>query len=103
MIGFRPVDYAEPVVNIIRSKIIVLQVIRMFPDVDTKHRTYAQSDGCILIRCCNDFESAPVKHEPGVSGAEDGECGLFESLLELIESAKADVNGCQKISGRLFW
>ena len=44
-----PVDHLEKGGDIVRASILIFQIIRMFPDVQSQNRDFTLADGAVLI------------------------------------------------------
>src|SRR5271166_5641546 len=65
-----PVHDVPPGVDVVRPAVLVVEVVRVLPDVDAEEWRLARGDRAVLIRRCDDGESGAVVHEPGPAGPE---------------------------------
>jgi len=49
-VHFRPVHHIPPRCDVVRSAILVVQIIGVLPHVETEHRSLSAHDGTVLIR-----------------------------------------------------
>src|SRR5215472_7306554 len=56
LVDFVPVDYVPPGGQVFRAAVVVLQVIRVLPDVVAQDGIEALRDWIILIRCGDDLD-----------------------------------------------
>src|SRR5262245_4309634 len=59
-----PVDRVPPRRHVIRTTILVLQVVRMLPDIESEDRVLSVHQRRILVRRAGDRELAAVVDEP---------------------------------------
>src|SRR5262249_7510833 len=75
--GF-PVDDAPPRVEIIRTLVLILQVIRVLPDIDAHDRRLPLHVRTVLIGARKNLELAIRQNEPGPAAAEALDAGVFD-------------------------
>src|SRR5262249_60758035 len=59
-----PVDDAPPRLEVVRATVLVLEVVRVLPDVDAEQRDVALHDRRVLVGSRIDRESGAVVDEP---------------------------------------
>src|SRR5437762_14036683 len=85
---FRPIDGVPPRGDVVGAAVLILQVIRMFPDVESENGLLAFHDGLILIGRAFDAQLPPRGDQPGPAAAETADSSFCELLLEAVEAAK---------------
>src|SRR5437870_2600324 len=83
-----PIHHIPPRVNVIRTTVLILQVIRVLPHIQSDHGKCAFHKRRILIGGGDDFELVRALHQPHPAGAETTGAGGGELFLELIEAAE---------------
>src|SRR4051794_12972842 len=81
----RPVHRVPPRLEVVRALVLVLEVVRVLPDVVAQDRRLAVADGAVLVRRARDRQAAAVDDEPGPAGAELAHARGLELLLEVVE------------------
>ena len=73
--GLLPVDYVEPVVYIVGSQVIMLQIIGVLPDIYIEHGNQPHFQrGILVFGGDNTQPSCGVNHKPCIAGTKYGEC-----------------------------
>ena len=86
-----PIDDVPEGADVIRTAVLVLQVVGMLPNVESEDGgafaiDVARHEGAVLVGCGADAEGAVgFNTEPGPTGTEAGSCGVGELLLEFGE------------------
>src|SRR3954453_19836479 len=84
-----PVDHVPPGGEVVRSAVLVLQVVGVFPYVVAEDREVAVRQGVVLVGGADDRELAvAARDEPGPATAESFHSGVVELRLEGLEVAK---------------
>src|SRR5829696_18882 len=87
-----PVDDVPPRVDVVGALVLVLQVVRVLPDVDADQRRLAGRERRVLVRRADDRQPAAVVDQPGPAGAELVDAGLLDLRLEVVERAEGGVD-----------
>src|SRR3974390_2754850 len=75
--------------QIFRPPILVLEVVRVFPNVDTQQRLQPVHYRTVLICRRSNFQTARfVNHQPGPAAAESARTSSLNLLFELVETAE---------------
>src|SRR5450759_2327262 len=85
LVHFRPVHDVPPRRDVIGPAVLILQVVRMLPDVDAEDDLLAFHQRTVLVRGALDDELAALIDHPGPAAAEASGAGLADSLLERVE------------------
>ena len=88
-----PVHQVPEISNVIRTTILLINIIGMFPYIDAHKRCLALADGVVLVGRGYDFKIALIQNQPGPSAAKTCVGGIAELFLEVVEAAKRVVNG----------
>ncbi len=83
-----PIHYIPPRRQVIRPAIVVLQVIRVFPDIVAEDRVQTLRQRIVLVRSGGNREFATLPHQPSPAGAELLGRGVVERLLEVFKAAE---------------
>src|SRR5690349_3808261 len=83
-----PVHHVPPGAHVVGAAVLVLEVIRVLPDVAAEHGRLAGHEWAVLVGRAFDGErAAAVERQPAPSAAEPARARLGELLLELREPA----------------
>ena len=85
---FLPVDHTEPVVDICGPQVIMLEIIRVFPDVNVQDESPEMDDRSILVRGRHDPESSAVGDEPCIAGTKDRKSSVFKLRAKILRAAE---------------
>ena len=103
--NFIPVDDSPESTDVIRAAILVIEVIGVLPDIESKDGggTTASCSGAhewiVLIWCGGDGEGfVCFDHEPCPARAETCGACLGKSFLEGIKRSKGSIDGCSEIA-----
>lgn len=77
----------------IRAAVLIVQIIRMLPDIAGQQRGLALGEWIDRVRCRNDLELPIIGNEPSPAAAELPGCGSLELFLEFVEAAAIAVDG----------
>src|SRR5712664_578288 len=84
-----PVQGVEPGRDVVRTLVLVLQVVRVLPDVDAEDGRQVLHVRAVLVRIRLDRKLAPrVRQQPGPAAAELAHAGLLQLLLERVVAPK---------------
>src|SRR5436853_388675 len=83
-----PVDHVPPRLEVVRTLVLVLEVVGVLPDVDADQRRLARRDRRVLVGRAGDHEPRPVVHEPRPAAAELADARGVHLLLQLVEAAE---------------
>jgi hypothetical protein len=73
----------------------MLQVVRMFPNIDSEQRHLMFRYRAVLVRGRGDFELLPVKDQPTPAAAENFRGGFRELLFEFVIAGELFIDsGC---------
>jgi len=65
-----PVDHLEKGFDIVGPSVLLLQIIDMLPQIQSKNRLLAFGQGAVLVGGGHDLKRAAVPHQPGPPAAE---------------------------------
>ena len=100
LVDFGPVDHVPPGVDVVGTAVLILQVVRVLPDVDAEHGLLAFHQRAVLVRRAFDRELAAAVDDPRPAAAEAADARLRRTASlnvsklpneELIASAIAPV------------
>src|SRR6186713_2404564 len=94
-----PVHDAPPRADVVGPAVLILQVVRVLPDVDAEHGGLAFHQRVVLVRRAGDRELAPVLEQPHPAAAEAARPGLAPLLLERVEAAEGTGDGVGDLAG----
>src|SRR3954465_5056775 len=94
----RPVHGVPPRLQVVRALVLVLEVVRVLPDVVAQDRRLAVADGSVLVRRSRDRQAAAVDDEPGPAGAELADARGLELLLEVVEGAESVLDRVRELA-----
>src|SRR5205814_17800 len=77
-----PIDHVPPRVEVVGALVLILEIVGMFPDVDTQDRLLVLHGGSVLVRCAGDGQLAVVIDQPGPTAAEAANTRSLELGLE---------------------
>src|SRR5690606_16026531 len=92
-----PVDDLPELLQVIRTAVLVVEIVRVFPYIKSQDRrqTFGQRVSCIRLLLDREF-AVGILGQPDPSRTENGDTGSIELLLELVERTKLGVDGlCQ--------
>src|SRR5690348_16202625 len=96
-----PVDHVPPGLHVVGPAVLVLEVVRVLPDIQAEDRgRLPVHDRVVLVRRADDRELAAVVDQPGPAGTEAGAAGRVELLLELLEVAEGLVDRLGELAAR---
>src|SRR5262249_8148219 len=102
-----PVHRAPPGGDVVRAAVLILEVVRVLPDVQAEDggallpRRDDVHQRVVLVGGRGDGELAVAYDQPGPAGAESGGAGLGERLLEGREAAQVRRDRGGKSAGGL--
>src|SRR5438094_393480 len=96
-VHFRPVDDVPPCVDVVRPAILILQVVRVLPDVEAHDDLLVFHERTVLVRAALDRQLAAVVDQPRPAAAEAADAGFLEFFLEFVEAAE---RGLDRIGNR---
>src|SRR6478672_3083271 len=77
-----PVDDVPPGPNVVRTTVLILEIVRVLPDIASQQRGLAGHERGILVRGALDGQLAtPVRGEPAPPAPEPADAGLGKLLL----------------------
>ncbi len=103
---FVPVDQVPEGGDVVRSAILILEVVGVFPDVKTEQRRAANSgDGfahqrAILVGGGTDGQLAAFDDQPSPTTTETGGGGVVEDFLQLIKAAEGAIDSRSQFACR---
>lgn len=100
LLNLGPVHHAPPRGDIFGAAVLILQIIRVLPDVQAHDRKVAFHHGAVLIGCRNNLDAFAVLDKPGPAGAETPGGRGAELFLECVETAERGVNRARDVAGR---
>src|SRR5262249_50199161 len=84
-----PVDDVPPRIDVVGALVLVLQVIRVLPDIDAEDRRLALHVGAVLVGARLDGQLAGgIADQPGPAAAEAAQGGFLDLGLEVIEAGE---------------
>lgn len=100
-----PVDQTGEVLKVGSSGIAIVNVVGVFPDIDSQKRLVAIGKGISSIGSIEDRDLSTLFGEPGPSWAEVGQCLGWEVLDEVVNASPLAVNKLLELSSRfsLVW
>src|SRR3954463_9075126 len=87
VLDFLPLHYVPPRRQIIRPAILILQVVRVLPDVHAEHRELAFHHRTVLVPLGDDVALAAALPEPRPARPEARGARLIHLLLESVDAA----------------
>src|SRR6266478_2344527 len=92
--------YDVPIrLQIIGPPILVKQIVRVLPYIDTKNRFETITYWIVLIGCGSNFEFALlIQDEPRPAATKAPSSRCLKFLLELIEAAEGGINGVSQLT-----
>src|SRR6478609_445326 len=96
-----PVHHIPPRPDVIRATVLILQVVRVLPDVEAKQSVLAFHQRVVLVRRARDRELAALADQPRPAGAEAARAGGGELLFKLCEITERAVDPVGKLARRL--
>lgn len=100
-VGLIPVDDVPESGDVIWALVLVLEVVRMLPNIEPEHRLFAFHEGVVLVRCAHDGQLAIVDDQPSPATAKTASRSSCELLFEGIKAAKRLADGIAKFAGWL--
>ena len=92
LIHIVPVDDTEEVFHKIRSAVLVLQIVGMFPYVQCQQRFLPFCERIILVGGRENFQMVSVKHQPCPAASELGNRSRCKFLFEIFKGTKVSFN-----------
>src|SRR5262249_28589933 len=86
-----PVGHAPPVVNIRAAVVLIIQVVGVFPHIETHNRKLTRHERAVLIAGVSDLQLIVGPDQPGPAAAESAQAGGLEAHLECVEVGKSRV------------
>src|SRR6516162_9303732 len=77
-----PIHDVPPGIDVVGALVLILQVIRMLPNIDTHDRSLALHIGTVLVGGADDLKLAIRPNQPRPAAAEAADTRLFQLLLE---------------------
>ena len=97
-----PVDHMNDRRQIIRTAILILEVIGMLPNVDSEQRPPFGHQRAVLIRCCiEDQFFVRVHREPSPAAAENSKRRGSKLLFELLLTSERPIQRLCQFTARL--
>src|SRR6516164_3703716 len=97
-LDLRPVHDIPPGVDVVRPAVLILQVVRVLPDIQTHHRILALHHRAVLVSGGVDIELCSRFQQPRPAGAKAGRRRLVELFLERLKSAKRAIDGLRHVA-----
>src|SRR3954468_9217235 len=86
---FVPVHHVPPRLDVVRTAVLVVEIIRVFPDIDAEEWCVPFHQRAVLVRCRSHLElPALVLDQPGPPAAETLRSSVREFFLERVEAAE---------------
>src|SRR5580704_6753544 len=92
LVDLIPVDGVPPGGEVVRSPVVVLEVVSVLPDVVAEDGVAALRDGVVLVGGGDDGELAGFEDEPAPAGAELLGGSLVEELFEAFKVAEVGLD-----------
>src|SRR5206468_1122140 len=83
--------------QVVGPAVLVLEVVRVLPDVDAEERRLPIGDRTVLVRRRHDGQAGAVPDEPGPAAAEALDPSVVHLLLKRLEASE---NGGDRFSER---
>src|SRR5579862_8896262 len=100
LIDLRPVDDVPPGVDVIGPAVLVLQVVRVLPDIDAEDDVLAVHQRTVLVRRALDGQFVAAADDPRPAASEASGRGLLQFFLQLVEAAERGIDGVGDCAGR---
>src|ERR1039458_7900615 len=95
-----PVHYVPPGRQVIRTAVLILQVVGVFPNVAAEHDVLAFHDRAVLVRGGGDLDTGRRLYQPCPAGTEAAHPGGVEFFLEGFEAAEGADDGLRHVTHR---
>src|SRR3989442_15972822 len=98
--GFVPIDHVPPGLDVITAQVLILQVVRVFPDVQPQNglTTTGEQIWSVLIRSGVDGQFPVSDDQPSPSGTKAAQASGRELFLKSSQRPKRRVDRRRKIS-----
>ena len=100
LVPFGPVHDVPPRVDVVRTPILILQVVRVLPDVDAENDLLAFHHGAVLVGRALDRQLTAGGNDPCPSAPEPADGSFLQLFLELVEPAVRRIDGIGDGAGR---
>src|SRR4051794_9934039 len=94
----RPVHDVPPGVDVVRTLVLVLEVVGVLPDVHAEKWDLPVADRRVLVRGARDLHPGAVVDQPGPAAAEAVDARVLELVLERVEAAEGLPDGVRQRS-----
>lgn len=95
-----PVDNLLESLEILHSAILILQIVGVFPHVDSEERSASGGKWTVLVGRCFDFEFAVTQGQPGPTATEHFQGDGLKFLLQSVLGSKGAFDGfCEGTGG----
>ena len=96
-------DHVEEGGDVIRAPVLVLEVVRVFPDIEAENGRPVERERCVLVGRRFEAQTGAVDRQPGPSAPKHAQGRLGEFLAEVVEAAELVFDrSCEGLVGRLF-
>src|SRR5512132_2826277 len=96
-----PGDDVPPGRQIVRTTVLVAEVVGVLPDVDAEKRRVSLGERRVLVGGRVRLERRAVPDEPAPAAAEPGDAVLGHRLLQRVEAAEGVVDRAAQVAARL--
>src|SRR5258708_21951247 len=98
--GFIPIDHVPPGLDVIPAPVLILQVVGVFPDVESQNglASTSQQIGSVLIRRRVNSQLPVSDDQPGPAGTKAPQARGCEFFLKSRERSKRGIDGRCKAS-----
>lgn len=100
-VHFIPVDYIPESGDVVRTFVLVVQVVSVLPYIQTQNRSQTFEERAVLVRCASDGQfTIFTNYEPSPAGTE-ASCSCFsEIFFEFVIAAQFAIDSCCDIACR---
>ena len=92
-----PVDNVPESADIVRASILVVQVVGVFPDIETKNGSASFHQGAVLVGGAFHDQLISVNTQPRPTAAKPRGRGVGKGFLKCFEAAAGGINGCCEV------
>src|ERR1017187_635825 len=93
-----PVDYVPPGRQVVRTAVLILQIVGVLPHVAAEHGVLAFHDRTVLVRGRSDLDTGRRLQQPSPAGTEAAHAGGVEFFLEGFEAAESADDGLRYVT-----
>src|SRR3984893_1843104 len=101
LVDLVPVHHIPPGADVVGAPVLILEVVRVLPDVDPEHGLLSFHQRAVLIGRAFNHQLPTLIDDPRPSAAKAAGAGLCELLLERVEPAERRCDGVGDGASRL--